>query len=129
MMIIFLNSFIQAEEDYCYAPTMTDFVRDSLPKICFNSESAGYLNYSMNHVEFYNAHCRLYQDIKQCLEIKLKTCDDKRPGFNQHILNLIESYQLPLEYFDYDPKKYDDSHYLQNLIPFCDGDKLSSKID
>ncbi len=129
MMIIFLNSFIQAEEDYCHAPTMIDFVRDSLPKICFNSESAGYLNYSMNHVEFYNAHCRLYQDIKQCLEIKLKTCDDKRSGFKQHILNLIESYQLPLEYFDYDAKMYDDNHYLQNLIPFCDGDKLSSKID
>jgi hypothetical protein len=129
MMIIFLNSFIQAEKDYCYAPSMTDFVRDSLPQICFNSESAGYLNYSMNHVEFYNAHCRLYQDIKQCLEIKLKTCDDKQPGFNRHILNLIESYQLPLEYFDYDAKMYDDSHYLQNLIPFCDGDKLSSKID
>jgi len=126
-----INTFIQAEEeeDYCHAPSMTDFVRDTLPKICFNSDSVGFLNYSMDNVEFYNAHCRIYHNIKQCLEKKLKHCDNIRAGFNRHILNLIESYQLPLEYFDYNSKIYDDNHYLQNLIPFCDGDKLSSKIN
>jgi hypothetical protein len=133
MMIILLfllriNLFIQANEDHCHAQSMNDFVRDVLPKICFDSDSVGYLNYSMNDVEFYNAHCRVYQEIKQCLETKLKICEEIRPGFHQHILNLIESYQLPLEYFDYDAKVYDDNHYLQNLIPFCDGEKLSSKI-
>jgi hypothetical protein len=125
-----INVFIQAEEkEHCHTSSMSDFVRDSLPKICFNSDSAGILNYSMNNVEFYNSHCRIYQEIKQCLDIKLKHCDEIRPGFNRHILNLIESYQLPLEYFEYNAKIYDDNHYLQNLIPFCDGDKLSSKIN
>ncbi|CAF3040182.1 unnamed protein product [Rotaria sp. Silwood2] len=128
--IIFLflqiNIFLQADDSDCHTPSMIDFVRDSLPKICFDSDSAGFLNYSMDNVEFYNAHCRIYQDIKQCLETKLKNCDVVRPGFNRHILNLIESYQLPLEYFDYDAKVYDDNHYLQNLIPFCDGNKLSN---
>ena len=123
-----INFLIQAEnEEYCHAPSMADFVRDTLPIICFNSDSIGYLNYSMDNVEFYNAHCRIYQNIQQCLDKKLKHCDNIRPGFTRHILNLIESYQIPLEYFDYDSKIYDDNHYLQNLIPFCDGDKLSSK--
>ncbi len=83
----------------------------------------------MDNVEFYNAHCRIYQEINQCLEIKLKHCEEEGPGFNRHILNLIESYQLPLEFFEYDKKVYDENHYLQNLIPFCDGDKLSSKFN
>lgn len=131
-IIIFLflckNSLIQADDSYCQSQSMIDFVRDSLLKLCFDSDSAGFLNYSMNNVEFYNAHCHLYQDIKQCLETKLKHCDDARPGFQRHVLSLVEKYQLPLEYFDYDPKNYDDTHYLQNLIPFCDGDKLASMI-
>ena len=113
-------------ETECYAPSMVDYVKDTLPKVCFNSDSAGILNYSMNNVEFYNAHCRIYQEIQQCLETKLKHCDQVRPGFHRHILNLVESYQLPLEYFEYDAKIFDDYHYLQNLIPFCDGAKLSS---
>ncbi|CAF4780102.1 unnamed protein product [Rotaria sp. Silwood1] len=121
-----INIFLQSDDSICHTPSMIDFVRDSLPMICFGSESAGVLNYSMDNVEFYNAHCRVYQDIKQCLETKLKKCDTIRPGFNRHILNLIESYQLPLEYFDYNAKIYDDNHYLQNLIPFCDGNKLSN---
>lgn len=125
--LIYINVFIQSNDDsYCHAPSMTDFVRDTLPQICFNSDSAGFLNASMNHVDFYHAHCRIYQEIKQCLDEKLSQCETIRPGFHRHILNLIESYQLPLEYFEYDSKIYDDSHYLQNLIPFCDGDKLSS---
>ncbi|CAF1357281.1 unnamed protein product [Rotaria magnacalcarata] len=130
VIIIFLllqiNIFLRADDSHCHTPSLTDFVRDSLPKICFGSESAGVLNYSMDSVQFYNAHCRIYQEIKQCLDTKLKRCDEIRAGFNRHILNLIESYQLPLEYFDYDKKVYDDNHYLQNLIPFCDGDKLSN---
>jgi len=131
LIVIFFSQtiFVQGElEDYCHAPSMNDFVRDSLPTICFNSDSVGFLNYSMDHVEFYNAHCRIYQKIKQCLETKLKHCEDIRAGFNQHILHLIESYQLPLEYFDYDAKIYDDNHYLQNLIPFCNGEKLEGKL-
>lgn len=108
---------------------MVDFVKEKLPQICFQSDSVGFLNVSMNDVEFYNAHCRIYSDIQQCLETKLKDCDRIRPGFHRHVLNLIESYQLPLEYFDYDAKIFDDQHYLQNLIPFCDGEKLSSLID
>ena len=111
----------------CQSVSMVDFVKDTLPRICFDSDTAGFLNYSMDNVEFYNAHCRVYQDIKQCLETKLKHCNEIRPGFHRHVLNLIESYQLPLEYFDYNAKIYDDNHYLQNLIPFCDGPQLSSR--
>lgn len=130
IVLIFLqkNILIQAQEDFCRPPSMHDFVRDSLLKICFNSDSVGRLKHSMNNVEFYHEHCRVYNEIKQCLDKKFKHCDDIQAGFNRHILNLIESYQLPLEYFDYDAKIYDDNHYLQNLIPFCDGDKLSSKF-
>jgi len=124
-----INTFLRTEDIDCQASSMSDFVQDSLPRICFNSDSVGFLNYSMDNVEFYNAHCRIYQEINQCLEIKLKHCEDERPGFKQHILNLIESYQLPLEFFDYDKKVYDENHYLQNLIPFCDGDKLSSRFN
>jgi hypothetical protein len=111
----------------CYAPSVVDFVKDSLPKLCFGSDTAGYLNYTMNDVEFYNAHCRIYQEIKDCLETKLKHCEEIRNGFHRHVLNLVESYQLPLEYFDYDATVFDDDHYMQNLIPFCDGAKLSSR--
>ncbi|CAF3592458.1 unnamed protein product [Rotaria sordida] len=129
-IIIFLflqiNTFLQADDSICQTHSMFDFVRDSLPKICFDSDSAGFLNYSMDNVEFYNAHCRIYQDIKQCLETKLKNCNTIQPGFNRHILNLIETYPLPLEYFDHDTKLYDNDHYLQNLVPFCDGNKLSN---
>ena len=121
-----INILFQAQENICHRQSVLDFVRESLPQICFNSNSVGFLNYSMNNVEFYNAHCRIYQAIKQCLETKLKYCDDIRPGFTRHVLNLVESYQLPLEYFDYDGTIYDDNHYLQNLIPFCDGNRLSS---
>jgi hypothetical protein len=131
ILLVFLpqNIFVRGEfEEYCHAHSMSDFVRDTLPKICFNSDSAGHLNYSMDNVEFYNAHCRVYQEIKQCLETKLKQCEEIRAGFHQHILNLVQSYQLPLEYFDYDAKVYDDDHYLQNLIPFCNGTKLSGKL-
>lgn len=122
------NSFVDANEEYCHAPSMSDFVRDSLLQVCFQSDSVGFLNYTMNDVGFYHAHCRVYQQIKECLGNQLKDCENIRPGFHQHILNLVESYQLPLEYFDYDAKAYDDNHYLQNLIPFCDGEKLSSEI-
>ena len=122
------NSFVDANEEHCHAPSMSDFVRDSLLQVCFQSDSVGFLNYTMNDVGFYHAHCRVYQQIKECLGNQLKDCENIRPGFHQHILNLVESYQLPLEYFDFDTKIYDDNHYLQNLIPFCDGEKLSSKI-
>ncbi|CAF3697906.1 unnamed protein product [Adineta steineri] len=121
-----MNIYLQADNIDCPKPPLVEFVRDSLTKVCFDSDSAGLLNYSMDNVEFYNAHCRLYQDIKQCLDTKLKHCDTEQPGLNQHILSLVENYQLPLEYFEYDAKTYDDNHYLQNLIPFCEGDKLSN---
>ncbi|CAF1218289.1 unnamed protein product [Adineta steineri] len=121
-----MNIYLQADNIDCPKPPLVEFVRDLLTKVCFDSDSAGPLNYSMDNVEFYNAHCRLYQDIKQCLDTKLKHCDTEQPGLNQHILSLVENYQLPLEYFEYDAKTYDDNHYLQNLIPFCDGDKLSN---
>ena len=131
LLTIFMLAFLpinQAEfEEHCYAESMSDFVRDTLPEICFNSDSAGRLNYTMDNVEFYNAHCRVYEEIKQCLDTKLKHCEETRPGYRQHVLSLVESYQLPLEYFDHDAKVYDGDHYLQNLIPFCNGDKLSGK--
>jgi hypothetical protein len=127
LILVFLPQNQAEFEEFCNAGSMSDFVRDNLPGICFKSDSAGRLNYSMNNVEFYNAHCRVYQEIKQCLDTKLKHCEEMRAGFKQHVLNLVESYQLPLEYFDHDEKIYDDDHYLQNLIPFCNGDKLSGK--
>lgn len=129
LMILQTILRLRAQEIACPTVLITDFVRETLPKTCFNDDSAGALNYTMDNVEFYNAHCRVYQEIKQCVEMKLKHCEQERPGFTSHVLSLIESYPLPLEYFDYDAKMYDDKHYMQNLIPFCDGDKLSSKID
>lgn len=130
LLLVYCIGFLRGEtsisETQCYAPSLVDFVKESLPKVCFGSESAGLLNYTMNDVGFYNAHCRVYQEIKECLETKLKHCDQIRIGFHRHVLNLVESYQLPLEYFDYDANAFDDDHYLQNLIPFCDGPKLSS---
>lgn len=128
-IFLHINVFLHGEDIDCRTSTISNFVRDSLPKICFGQDSAGYLNYSMDHVDFYNAHCRLYQDVKECLSTKVKHCDDIQAGFTRHALSLIESYQLPIEYFDFDAKIYDDNHYLQNLIPFCDGDKLSRKIE
>ena len=125
--IRFLHGQEPISEEQCNPPSMVDFVKESLPRLCFDSETAGFLNYTMNDVEFYNAHCRVYQEITECLQTKLKQCEQIRPGFHQHVIHLVESYQLPLEYFDYDEKVFDDSHYLQNLIPFCDGPKLSSK--
>lgn len=116
------------DEEYCHVPSMSDFVQDSLVRVCFQADSVGFLNYSMNEVGFYHAHCRIYEEIKRCLTNQLKNCEEIRPGFHQHVLNLVQSYQLPLEYFDYDAKIYDDNHYLQNLIPFCDGEKLSSRV-
>ena len=118
---------LHAEEITCPPSTIAIFVRDSLPTICFGGDSAGVLNYSMDSVDFYNAHCRLYQDVKHCLETKFNRCEENQPGFIRHALSLIESYQLPVEYFDHDAKTYDDNHFLHNLVPFCDGDKLLSK--
>ncbi|UJR27084.1 hypothetical protein I4U23_008386 [Adineta vaga] len=126
LVLMQINVFLHGEEVDCRTSSISTFVRDSLPKICFHNDSAGRLDYSMDHVEFYNAHCRLYQEIKQCLETKIKHCDEIQPAFTRHILSLVESYQLPIEYFDFDAKIYDDNHYLQNLIPFCDGEKLSN---
>ncbi|CAF0929496.1 unnamed protein product [Adineta ricciae] len=125
LIFLHINIFLHGEEIDCGTPSISNFVRDSLPRICFGQDSAGFLNYSMDHVDFYNAHCRLYQDVKECLETKVKRCDSIQAGFTRHALSLVESYQLPIEYFDFDAKIYDDNHYLQNLIPFCDGDKLS----
>lgn len=127
MLVSSLCETISYEND-CHAPSMVDFVKERLPQICFQSDSAGFLNVSMNDVEFYHAHCRIYHEIQQCLLTKLKECDQIRPGFHRHVLHLVESYQLPIEYFDYDAKVFDDYHYLQNLIPFCDGDKLSRTL-
>jgi hypothetical protein len=128
-LVLQINLHLHAKEIHCPTESIADFVRDSLPQVCFNSDSVGFLNYSMDNVEFYNAHCRVYQDIKQCLETKLKHCNDIQPAFQQHVLSLIENYPLPLEYFDHDPKGYDNNHFLQNLIPFCDGDKLSGETN
>jgi hypothetical protein len=129
LIFLILQINLHGQEINCPTHSVVDFVRESLTTVCFNSDSTGFLNYTMDNVEFYNAHCRVYEDIKQCLETKLKHCDDIKPGFHQHVLSLIENYPLPLEYFDHDTKNDDKDHLLQNLIPFCDGNKLSGKID
>jgi hypothetical protein len=130
--LLFIISYCHATFDIadkqCHPSSMNDFVKHVLPKLCFNTDKITYLNYSLNDAEFYNAHCQIYDDIKQCLATKLQHCERVRLGFHRHIIHLIESYTLPLEYFDYDKKIFDNNHYLQNLVSFCDRGQLSSRL-